>query len=273
MSRLTTEGIRDLEQTVPDWDRTLRKRTGLGYIELAARVSGRGENEIRFAAETMKIAAVPITSGLGVIGRFSESVAAILKTMGFDTFVTDRADIDGLYEASLCGADIVYLADDTRYIALNLRNGRIADNNIATVAGYMQVLRSMSGGLQGRLAVVLGYGVIGRLFSENLKQSGASVAIYERNIALRETVEKDGFSWIYDSSSKHPAHALRDYEIIADATNEGGWLRAEDMNENALIVAPGVPFSFDDASAERLGNRCVHDLLEIGTVSMLGMAL
>jgi len=273
MSRLTTEGIRDLEQTAPDWDRTLRERTGLGYIELAARVSGRGENEIRFAAETMKIAAVPITRGLGVIGRFSESVAAILKTMGFETFVTNRADVDGLYEASLRGANIVLLADDARYIALNLQSGRIADNNIATVAGYMQVLRSMSGGLRGRSAVVLGYGVIGRLFAENLMQAGAKVAVYERNIALRETVEGDGLTWIYDSDSPSPQNVLLNYDLVADATNEGDWLKAENLCEHALIVAPGVPLSFDDASANKLGNRCVHDLLEIGTVSMLGLAL
>ena len=273
MTRLTTQAIQTLGQAAPDWDRVLRERTGLGYIELAARVSGRGENEIRFAAETMKIAAVPVTSGLGVIGRFSESVAAILKTMGVETFVTSRADVDGLYEASLRGADIVFLADDTRYIALNLRNGRIADNNIATVAGYMQVLHSMAGGLSGRSAVVLGYGVIGRLFAQRLRQAGARVAVYEKNIALQDRIEKDGFVCVYDSISEHPKNVLLQYDIIADATNEGGWLRAEDFQEQALIAAPGVPFSFDEASAAKMGNRCIHDLLEIGTVSMLGLAL
>lgn len=273
MSRLTTQGIRDLERAAPNWDKTLRERTGLGFIELAASVSGRDIGEIRAAAKTMKIAAVPVTSGLGVIGRFSESVAAILRTMGFETFVTDRSDIGGLYEASCRGADIVFLADDERYIALNLRSGRIADNNIATVAGYMQVLRAMSGGLEGKSAVVLGYGVIGRLFAERLKQAGASVAVYERSIALREMVENDGFSWIYDHNTEDPKRVLSRYACIADATNEGDWLRAEDFHEQALFAAPGVPFSFDEASEEKLGNRCIHDLLEIGTVSMLGLAL
>ncbi len=273
MSRLTREWICDLERTAPDWDRLLRERTGLGYVELAAQVSGRSENEIRSAAETMKVAAVPVTSGLGIIGRFSASVAAILSTMGFDTFVTSRPDVDGLYEASCRGADIVFLADDSRYIALNLRNGRIADNNVATVTGYMQVLRSMSGGLLGRSVVVLGYGVIGRLFAEKLRQAGASVAIYERNIALQDRIERDGFACVYDSTREDPKSALFQYDIIADATNEGDWLRAEDFQEHALIAAPGVPFSFDEASADKLGSRCIHDLLEIGTVSMLGLAL
>ncbi len=181
MSRLTTEWICDLERTAPEWDRLLRERTGLGYVELAAQVSGRSENEIRSAAETMKVAAVPVTSGLGIIGRFSASVAAILSTMGFDTFITSRPDVDGLYEASCRGADIVFLADDSRYIALNLRNGRIADNNVATVTGYMQVLRSMSGGLRGRSVVVLGYGVIGRLLRRSLGRRG------QASLSTRET--------------------------------------------------------------------------------------
>lgn len=121
--------------------------------------------------------------------------------------------------------------------------------------------------------MVLGYGVIGRLFAEKLRQAGASVAVYERNTALQETIERDGFASVYDPAREDPKSALFQYDIIADATNEGDWLRAEDFQEHALIAAPGVPFSFDEVSADKLGSRCIHDLLEIGTVSMLGLAL
>ena len=60
----------------------------------------------------------------GEIESFPQAVSAVTVAMGFDTFVTDHTDVSGFYEASCKGADIVYMADDDRYIACLLYTSR-----------------------------------------------------------------------------------------------------------------------------------------------------
>lgn len=272
MTRLITEWISDMEDTACNWNEQLKEMTGLGYIELAAQVSGHSVEEILEAADTMKVAAVPITSGLGVIGNFAESVAAITRAMGFDSFVTETADVNGLYEARVKDADIVFMADDDRYIALNLNKGKIGDNNIATAAGYAEILVNMAGGLEGSPVAVLGYGIIGQLLADNLAKAGAAVGVYDKDESKREAVENAGLKWLIGED-------LRDYHYIADATNEGGWLTlgdltaADDDSNDVLIAAPGIPLSLNEEAAGALRGRYVHDMLEIGTAAMIGFAL
>jgi len=196
MTRLITEWISDMEQTAADWDESLRRRAGLGYKELAARVSGCGMEALSQAADAYKVAVVPVTSGLGTIDTFSESVAAIVRAMGFEAFVTEATDVNGIYEACRRGADILYMADDDRYIALNLRNGKVGDNDIATARGYAEVLFQMAGSLKGEDAAVLGYGIIGPLMAQALMEKGAQVWIYDKDPAKRELAEADGCRWI-----------------------------------------------------------------------------
>lgn len=268
MTRLTSEWICEMENTAALWDKTLLKQTGLDYRKIAAAISRKSENEILQAAETYRIAVVPITSGLGTISSFSESVAAIIRTMGFDVFVTEATDVNGVYEAYAEGADIIYMADDDRYIALNIKNCKIGDNNEATAAGYVKLLERMAGNnLEGKDTVVLGYGIIGRMMAAYLAEKGAKVSVYDKDISKKTLVSEDGYLWLKNADS------LLDYKFIADATSEGGWLTEDMVVEDALIAAPGIPLSLTLKAQEKLKGRYVHDLLEIGTAGMLGLAL
>lgn len=268
MTRLRTEWIHDLENTAAAWDARLQEQIGMGYVELAAKVSGKSPQEIKSAAKNRKIAVVPITSGLGTIGSFSESVAAIVRAMGFHAVVTEATDVNGIYEAvDKIGADVLYMADDDRYLALSCPDGKTGDNNIATAQGYVEVLAKMAGGLRGRRTAVLGYGIIGKLMAEALAQKGARVAVYDKEKNKQKEVLADGYQWIKDSAG------LKEYRYVADATSEGGWLTKEMLHADAHIAAPGIPLSLDDGAREALKGQYVHDLLEIGTVGMLGMAL
>lgn len=272
MTRLITEWISEMEDTAADWSDRLREQTGLDYMGLASAVSGNSIEKLMKASENMKVAAVPITSGLGVIGSFAESIAAIVRAMGFDAFVTEATDVNGLYEAKVKDADIVFMADDDRYIALNMHTGAIGDNNIGTAAGYVELLRNMAGGLEDKPVAVLGYGIIGQLMAGNLAKAGARVAVYDKDENKKSRVDADGYLWIYHDE-------LKEYHYMADGTCEGEWLELSDLAEkekgepDVMMAAPGIPLSLTDEAKAAMDGRYVHDMLEIGTVVMLGMAL
>ncbi|MCB6993576.1 3-methylornithyl-N6-L-lysine dehydrogenase PylD [bacterium 210820-DFI.6.37] len=267
MTRLRDDWISELENTAGLWNEKLCERTGLDFIKIAAAVSGQEDKDIRAASESNTVAVVPITSGQGTISSFAKSVASIVRTMGFKAFVTQTGDVNGIYEAYVKDADILFMADDDRFIALNLRDGSIGDNNIATASGYTEILNKMADGLEGKEVAVLGYGVIGQLMSIFLTEKGAKVAVFDKNVKKKEKVIEAGYKWLETSE------ALNNYQYIADGTSEGGWLNDEMLHKEALIVAPGIPLSLTETAREKLEGRYIHDLLEIGTVGMLAMAL
>lgn len=267
MTRLTSDWISEMEDTAALWNNTLFNRIGIDYMKLAALVANRNEKEIRQTVGESQVAVVPITSGLGTITSFSESVAAIVKAMGANTFVTTATDVNGIYEAHTKGADIIYMADDDRYIALNVKNGKVGDNNIATAYGFTEILSKMAGGVDDKDVAVLGYGIIGQLMAENLAAKGAKVAVYDKDINKTEQVIRNGHLWIESIG------CLKSYKYIADGTSEGEWLDEKMLADDVLIAAPGIPLSLTAEARKKLEGQYIHDLLEIGTAGMLGLAI
>lgn len=267
MTRLTTEWIAGMEDTAADWNNMLQRRVGMGYMELACRVSGNSMEVMKAAASDYLVAVVPITSGLGTISAFSESVAAIVRAMGFKTIVTKAADVDGIYEAYLKGADVLYMADDDRYIALNIGNKKIGDNNIATAKGFVEALAGLSGGLAEKEVLVLGYGIIGKLMAGALTDKGAGVTVYDKDPQKQALIKRDGYACLTDAAG------IKNFLYLADGTSEGPWISETMLNENAVIAAPGIPFSLDDKAKAKFSEKYVHDLLEIGTAVMMGLAI
>ena len=271
MTRLVTEWIRDLEETAAARDEELRRLTGAGYVELAALTAGVPEELIIKASEEYKVAVVPVTSGLGEIESFTQAVAAVTAAMGFYTFVTEHTDVSGFYEASCRGADIVYMADDDRYIAVNMRTGKIGENDISTACGYAQLLLQLADRKgkkpESGSTAVLGFGRIGSIMAGYLREKGIVPAVYDKDAGRKDIVLKQGFEWI-DSIDR-----LKEYLYILDGTSEGGWLSRPMLSENVLMAAPGIPLSLDDEAQTELDGRYLHDMLETGTAVMMGYAL
>lgn len=270
MTRLISEWIYGIEENAAEWNERLKYNIGLDFIDLATLNSKADRAGIIKATKEYRVAVIPITSGLGTITSFAESVAAIVRSMGFNAFVTEKTDVDGIYEAYTRGAEIMFMADDDRYIAINRRTGEVSDNNIATATGYAEVLLAMASKEHLDLKVevaVLGYGIIGKLIAEHLAKKGVDVHIFDKDVRKRSEVEESGFTWIDSKES------LRQYELIADATSEGGWLDQGLLHKDALISAPGVPLSLTDNAMTSYEGRFIHDLLEIGTACMVGGVL
>ncbi len=268
MTRLITEWLTPIENGMNEWDEKLLRLTGYGLGDLAARAAGAEKN----IAAGRRAAVVSITSGEGVIGSFAESIAAILQTIGMEVLVTEQTDVSGIYEAVCEDVDVVFMADDDRYIALNLRNGRVGENDFCTAMGYLQLLedynlKETGGALKGQPVLLMGYGRVGRIMHMLLMEKGAFVTVYDKDPAKQEELESFGIPQI-----KSPEE-ISAYRLIVDLTNEGDWLDPAWLAEDLIMAAPGVPLSLKAEAAPAFADRVVHDDLEIGTAVMAMEAL
>jgi 3-methylornithyl-N6-L-lysine dehydrogenase len=262
VTRLITEWILDMEEGCQRRDLELKEKTGLSLLELAAKAAGRNPAELRRLAGDVLVAAVPVTAGLGVIGQFAQSVAAIVRTAGFQCIVTEKSDVDGMYEAYQAGAELIFIADDDRFLAFNTKSHKIGENNQATAAGYVAALEAMMRkkgvSMKDAPVLVLGYGPVGRHAAEILLTKDAKVTVFD----------KDPFQ----GKPNRPQDIIH-FPYIIEATPQSEWIHKEMISPDALIAAPGIPLGLDGETAELFKNQLVHDMLDIGTATMLAMAL
>lgn len=267
MTRLITDWIADIQLNIKDCERDLKEKTGYDFVTLAAKSTGFSASDINRASSEIKIGVIPITTGLGVIDSFTQSVAAVVKQMGFKSFVTESSDIDGIYEAYKNGADIIYLADDNRFIAMNLHKKKVADNNHATAIGYVTALEGIEGSLTAKEVLLLGYGVVGREILKSLQKKGAVVSAYDKENYKMSLLSKNDVYTIDNPSN------IVNYRLIIDATSEGGWIHKDMLHKDFWMVAPGIPLSLDEEAYADNSSRVIHDYLQIGVAVMLGLVL
>lgn len=268
MTRLKTEWVDYMIDGMADYNRLLQQKTGLDLCDLAASVFHADKDMLLRAGKGKKAAVVPVTQGQGVIGSFSEAVAAIIRSMGIEAVVTEGSDVEGMYEGWQKGCSLFFMADDDRYIGLNAVDGKIADNNRATAAGFirsLEALASMAGeDLRHGTVLQIGYGIVGREAAEILSQKGIDFVLYDK-----DRQKLSGVPYKVAADRKE----IRNYHYILDFTNEGGWLGREDLAEDVLYASPGVPYSMDEETAAAFEPRSIHDNLEIGTAVMLAQCL
>ena len=114
MTRLKTEWIDYMLDGMNDYNSSLKAKTGFDLAGLTMDTFGISKEKYDSLTGSLLVAAVPVTQGEGIISSFSESVAAIIKSMGFRTYVSEDTDVEGIYGSILMDADVVYMADDTR---------------------------------------------------------------------------------------------------------------------------------------------------------------
>ncbi|HZK02443.1 MAG TPA: 3-methylornithyl-N6-L-lysine dehydrogenase PylD [Anaerovoracaceae bacterium] len=262
MTRLKAEWISDMDVEIQEYDNKLYDKIGMSLLDLAAKANEIGSGRIVDAAKTYKVAAIPIAAGEGIISNFSHSVAAILRQLGFKTIVTEGTDVNGIYEAYDRRVDCLFMADDNRFIGINKTKNLISCNNTATAKGYIAALEQMSGCLKGRQVLILGYGIIGQLMLKIIKAKEGIPKIYEKDPS--KTANLPSNMLLSDPNS------IKDYPLIVDATNTGGWINEGMLHEEFLMAAPGIPLSLDEKTHLKYSERVVHDWLQIGTAVMMG---
>lgn len=261
MTRLKKEDVDKILDELIRLDASMQKAAGITLEGLVEAMSGCSREELEEKAATTVGAAVPVTSGLGVIPGFAEAVAAIVSYLGFSVFVTGSADVAGLYEAQQKGADWIFLADDERFLALDRNRNRSAENDRGTAKAYVTILELSAGPLASREVLVLGAGRLGAAAVEELERNGAIPVLYDKDPARYRRFP--GRRILANRAD------LASYPLVFDATDEAGWLEAGHLHPAVFLAAPGLPFSLTEDAASKLAGRVVHDRLAIGVAGMV----
>jgi pyrrolysine biosynthesis protein PylD len=270
MTRLREEDVAQIPGRLSVYDARLKGTTGASLRQIACRGAGVEEALIVDVLDRVRVAAVPVRSGLGVIGGFSRAVAAIVSHLGFESFVTERCDVAGMAEGIERGGDVLMLADDHRFVAIIPGRKHVVDNDQATARGFVAGLELMKGGLSGESALVLGCGPVGVAAAKALLDRGADITLVdidqERALAALRDMGKEASQRI---RLEDPAPtALERYGLIFEATNSGNFIEAAHLTPNTFVAAPGMPCGLTPEAMVRHRDRILHDALEIGTATM-----
>jgi pyrrolysine biosynthesis protein PylD len=271
MTRLTIDDIDDIGYGLIQYDRYLASVTGRSLLGIGAWASDLVDaTHLEQTVPAIKTAVVPIRSGLGVISGFAETVCGILSHLGFDATVTVHSDVAGFADAVDMGAQLVFAADDDRFVAFCPRQGKIVDNSRATARGYVAGLDLMVGGLDGRDVLVLGCGPVGCWAVEALLARRARVCVVDR---VAETAA-DLAGWIqgaFNSTIRVASDAdtaLSTHHLIVEATNAPDVIHARHVTDATRVAAPGMPCGVTVNARENLAGRILHDPLQIGVAAM-----
>ena len=264
MTRLTPDLIEGVPDDILDLDSKLMAATGRTVADTVLEAAGISGTQAVFGDFTAAV--IPITSGMGVIGGFSRSVDAILRRLGIRSHVTEGTDVAGFSEAVRAGADLVFMADDSMFVAYNVRERKYISNHFGTALGYSAVLRNAAGGLDGKDVLVIGAGFVGSRAARILRDMGARVTVTDKISEKAERTGMDlGIGFDTDVEGSLSRHT---YVLNAAPAIFPGRLIAE----GAVISTPGVPHYFDEEARAR-AKVIIHDPLEIGVATMAACSI
>ena len=270
MTRLTAHDVELISAKLFQYDTELISKTGHPLRGIACLAAGVQEDEIKKHLKKVRVGVIPITVGEGVIAGFCEAVAGIVSHLGCETFITQTTDVAGLAEAYEKKADIIMLADDQQFIALHTKTRHLIENATATGRGFVTGMRLMAGDLNRKNVLVIGCGPVGQSATEALVDSGARVSIYDIN----PTCSGDLFETLRKSSNADLQipddldHALQRHQFIVDASPAQDIINARHIQPDTYICAPGLPMGLDQDARFKIGDRLLHDPLQIGVATM-----
>lgn len=267
MTRLTALDIDGVVETLREYDEQLREQTGKTLKGIACNAVGVSEEDCIELIRPFSIGVVPIKTGEGLIRGFVETVRDVVSHIGFNAFTTKATDVAGTAEAVRAGADILMMADDIRFVALNIKRGMMVDNGISTAKGFVAALDLMCVGISGRDVLVLGGGFVGRSAASEALLRGARVSIFDKEPAMYNRVKEELTHSVNLETSLH--EALSSHHLIIEATNASNVIDEKCIGEHTYIAAPGMPLGLTPAAQERIGNRLIHDPLQLGVAVMV----
>ncbi|AKB26844.1 Proline reductase for pyrrolysine biosynthesis [Methanosarcina siciliae T4/M] len=255
MALLTPEDLENINRQLQEADSTVRRVTGLD-------IKGVCKDFYGMTPCCEKVGIVPVTSGNGIIGNFSGSLHVITEYFGFDSFVTAMPDVSGYYEAVRNGARIILMADDNTFLAHNLKNGKIANNQPCTGRIYAEIA-SRYLKADSKDVLVVGLGKVGFPGAAHLVNKGFRVYGYDSDKALLEKTVSDLGITLFEPENP------RKFSIIFEATPCADTVPEFVISENCVISTPGIPCAISRELQEKYGVELVMEPLGIGTASML----
>ena len=269
MTRLSSDLISGMNETIAAYDLELVQKSGLTLRQIAARTAGLSEETLCEAFRSEYVAIIPVTAGQGVIKGFTQAVESIIEHLGCPRFITENCDAAGLAEGIEHGASILVLADDTRFVAINLFHKRVVDNDLATGWSYAYALDACVGGLQGKSVLLIGAGRVGKNALCALERLGAKVGVFDIDRPKAQLLA-DKFKMKLEENL---SDALDRYRLLFDASPAPDIIHAEHIKPETIISACGIPIGLSDEAWFLVEDRLIHDPLQLGTAAMLAMAV
>ena len=271
MTRLKTGDIRQIPSCLSAYERKLIAITGRSLLGIASYACGVDETEVMHQRKNFSIHVIPGTAGQGIITNFSETVCAILNFLGFNAQVSDQSDTSGLASAYERKANAIMMADDNRFVGINLKTRRVVDNVEMTGRVFAAVLDLMTGGVRDCPVLVMGCGPVGESAAEKLLHLGACVVLYDNhlNTAMRLKQRLSGhFKSLLIQVEEEPISGFSRYPYILDATPSENTIPDALISDHMFVAAPGVPLGVSKNGCKLLENRLIHDKLELGVAAM-----
>jgi pyrrolysine biosynthesis protein PylD len=268
MTRLKENDIDRILDQMKEYNEELVKKTGHTIWDIAAHAVGMNSTDLY---DPGLIAVLPMTCGLGIIKGFSETVEGILNFLGMSTFVPSSSDAQGFAESLENGAEIIFMADDNRFIAAHLKKGILSDNSMATGRGYVGALDYLTGGLKGRNVLILGAGPVGHSAAFSVLDFGGNIYIYDKDPSVSEKLAHDVLSrrGEFVHIEKNLDFALRSHRAIVDACPEGGFITKDYLYPDSYIAAPGIPLGIQIEALDQIRPQLIHDPLQLGVATMI----
>ena len=271
MTRLRTEDIKHISQELKEYDQELLKKTGNALKGIALHAVGLSDNEFEEIVKSFNICIIPLTCGQGVIDRFSATVSGIISHLGFHSLVAQHTDAAGIAEAFEQKSDIILLADDSRFVAINVHTKHVSDNNEMTAKGFVAGLDLMAGGLKGENALVIGCGPLGSYAAKALVKMGVLVSVCDihpqRTSTLQKEIADELKTIIEIDNSWHSP--LGKYLYMIDATPSANFIDVSVITPDTYVAAPGFPSGLSSEARKKISDRYLHDPLQIGVAAMV----
>jgi pyrrolysine biosynthesis protein PylD len=269
VTRLTAADVSQLAASLPALDRRLRRSTGCDLLTLAL-MTARGPVVDGAASRLagLEVSVVPVTAGAGTIDGFADAVASTCRHIGCRSRVTAKTDVAGLAFAAERGTELVLLADDERFIALNLATGGCVDNGLATGHAYAMALHGAARGVAGQPVLVIGLGPVGLAACATLTRLGATVFVCDADL-VRVEVAARSFPVLPVLSVQT---GLENVDLVLDASPAPDLITEAWVNERSVVAAPGLPSGVTTAAAAALGHRLIHEPLALGVAAMVAQS-
>lgn len=271
MTRLKTNDICDIPSRLEQYNQDLLVKTGQTLLGIACHARGVDEIKIQHQVKSFNIHVVPITAGQGIITDFSAIVTAILTFLGFDAHLADQVDITGIARSFENHANAIMMADDHKFVGINLNKGAVVDNSEATGRVFAAALDLMAKGIRGRDVLVLGCGPVGEAAAQTLLSLGGKLALFDTNLSAALSLKERLLRFRADQKIRiepDVIKAIPRYGYLLEATPAKGTIPAKLIGEHQLVAAPGVPLGISPRGCQVLKHRLIHDKLELGVAAM-----
>lgn len=269
MTRLTSEDLLSSLDNWTEYKNAVQEVLGCDIFTVLARAVNMDKGSLEQKFSACRVGIVPISSGEGIIGGFSELLAEICCFLGCSAEILSP-DAKGFDEAEKEGFELILWADDDTFLAENKIHDFKAENGWATGLGYACALSILAERHAAEKKVlVLGAGPVGRAGAAYLASQGFSVYLCDTDLVKAQNhAEK-----LENCHAVLPEDlaACAPFGAVLDATPADTEYAERFLGENPCIAAPCVPCHW--AGKKQYAKRFWHDPLQLGTAVMLASAL